>query len=91
MRKVKLMKIYNYGGKANLIGPRLKMAREKKDLSQDNLAAKMQVENVALSQKAISRIEQQERFVTDYELRAFSQILGVEISWLLKGDDTVST
>ena len=66
------MKIYNYGGKANLIGPRLKMAREKKDLS-------------------ISRIEQQERFVTDYELRAFSQILGVEISWLLNGDDTVST
>ena len=85
------MKIYNYGGKAILIGPRLKMAREKKDLSQDNLAAKMQVENVALSQKAISRIEQQERFVTDYELRAFSQILGVEISWLLNGDDTVST
>ncbi|MDY3917899.1 MAG: helix-turn-helix transcriptional regulator [Candidatus Limivivens sp.] len=77
------MKIYSYSGKPNLIGPRLKAARLKRGLSQEALAAKMQVENVEISQKVISRIENQERFVTDYELLIFSKILNVDIYWLL--------
>lgn len=77
------MKIYDYNGKANIIGPRLKTARKHMGYSQDTLAIKMQLENIEISQKVISRIEKQERFVTDYELLAFSKILNVSIYWLL--------
>lgn len=77
------MKIYDFSGKANIIGPRLKTARKAKKLSQDELAAKMQLESIEISQKVISRIEKQERFVTDYELLTFSKVLDVDIYWLL--------
>ena len=77
------MKIYDYNGKANIIGQRLKQARKQLNLTQDMLASKMQLENVDVSQKVISRIEKQERFVSDYELLTFAKILNVDINWLL--------
>lgn len=77
------MKIYDYNGKANIIGPQIKKIRKQKKFSQDILAAKMQLNNIEISQKVISRIEKQERFVTDYELLAFSNVLGVSINELL--------
>lgn len=77
------MKIYNYAGKANLVGPRIRQARKMRNLSQDMLAIKMQLENIEISQKVISRIEKQERFVPDYELLAFSKTLNVSVDWLL--------
>lgn len=76
------MKIYNYNGKANIVGDNIYKLRKAHNLSQEALAAKMQLNNIELSQKAISRIEKQERFVTDYELLVFSQVLGVGISEL---------
>lgn len=78
------MKIYDYDGKANIIGRKLCEIRKQQQLSQEELAAKMQLNNIEISQKAISRIEKQERFVTDYELLVFSQVLGVSIYDLLE-------
>lgn len=77
------MKIYDYEGKANMIGPNIRTNRIKLHLSQDALAAKMQLRNIEISQKVISRIEKQERFVTDCELLAFSEVLKVDIYELL--------
>lgn len=77
------MKIYYYEGKANIIGPNIKKERIKLHLSQDALAAKLQLKNIEMSQKIVSRIEKQERFVTDYELLAFSEVLKVDIYELL--------
>lgn len=81
------MKIYDYNGKANIIGPQIKSIRKRENLSQDILAAKMQLNNIEISQKVISRIEKQERFVTDYELVAFSKVLGISIYELLGLED----
>lgn len=77
------MKIYNYCGKANIVGNNILKYRKRQQLSQEELAAKMQLNNIEISQKVISRIEKQERFVTDYELLAFSQVLGVSVDDLL--------
>lgn len=77
------MKIYNYEGNANIVGPNIKKNRIKLHLSQDTLATKMQLKNIEISQKVISRIEKQERFVADYELLAFSEVLKVDIYELL--------
>lgn len=73
------MKIYNYNGKANIVGAQIKAIRKKKHMSQDMLAIKMQLNNIEISQKVISRIENQERFVTDYELLVFSRVLDADI------------
>lgn len=77
------VKIYNYDGKTNIVGRKIYELRKEQGLSQEALAAKMQLNNVEISQKVISRIEKQERFVTDYELLVFSQVLGVSVYDLL--------
>ena len=80
------MKIYDYQGKSNVIGPRLCEAHKNRNYSQEILAIKMQLENIEMSQKIISRIEKQERFVADYELIYFAKVLNVSITWLLGAD-----
>lgn len=80
------MKIYDYDGKANIVGRQIYKLRKEKKLSQEELAAKLQVNNIELSQKAISRIEKQERFVTDYELLVISKVLDVSIYELYEKD-----
>ena len=53
-------------------------------LSQADLAARMQVNGVAIEREAISKIETGDRFVTDYELMVFAKVLGVSMDWLVK-------
>ena len=52
-------------------------------LSQANLAARMQINGVAIEWEAISKIETGDRFVTDYELKIFAKVLNVSIEWLI--------
>lgn len=77
------MKIYDYNGKKNISGDRIREARQKKRLSQSDLAAKMQVEGVVIERDSISRVEIGTRFVPDYELPVFARILDVSVDWLL--------
>lgn len=81
------MKIYGINGKRNIAGARIKLIRERNNLSQTDIAIKLQLENVILEQKAISRIERGERLISDYELLAFAKVLKVSLSWLLTGKD----
>lgn len=81
------MKIYDYNGKKNICGEKIRQARVKKRLSQENLAAKMQLEGIIIERNSISRIESGARFIPDYELPAFSRVLNVSIEWLLTPDD----
>ena len=76
------LKIYDYNGVKNISGDRIRQARTAKRLSQEALAAKMQVSGVVVEREAISKIETGDRFVTDYELRVFSKVLGVSMEWL---------
>lgn len=76
------MKIYDYNGKKNISGDRIHQARTAKRLSQGDLAAKMQESGVVIEREAISKIETGDRFVADYELRVFSEVLGVSLDWL---------
>lgn len=81
------MKIYDYHGKKNICGERIRQARVKNRLTQDNLAAKMQIEGITIERDSISRIEIGTRFVPDYELPVFSRVLNVSIEWLLTPDE----
>ena len=77
------MKIYDYNGKKNICGKRVKEARKKLKLSQENLAAKLQLEGVVIERDSVSRIEIGTRFVADYELLILCKILNVSPAYLL--------
>ena len=77
------MKIYDFNGKKNICGARVKEARKRLKLSQDNLAAKLQVEGVIIERDSVSRIEIGTRFVTDYEIAALCKVLSVSPAYLL--------
>ncbi len=81
------MKIYDFNGKKNICGERVRLARLAMRLSQSDLAARLQVNNVIIERDSISRIEIGTRFVTDYELKILSEILKVDVKWLLGIDD----
>lgn len=73
--------------KANLCGKRVKIARAGKEMTQVDLSAALSVDcDLEVSQKAISRLEQGIRPVTDIELVALSKVLEVPIPWLLFGE-----
>ena len=78
------MKKFDDEGQKNICGERVRALRLAKRWSQAALAAKMQTEGVIMEQDVVSRIEAGDRLVTDYELRAFALILGVEPNDLLK-------
>lgn len=71
------LRIYDFEGKKNISGERIREARLKLRLSQSDLAARVQVEGVT-----ISRIEIGTRFIPDYEIPVFARVLGVSALWL---------
>lgn len=80
MKKTRLRK------ERNVIGKRVKTARLKcrPPVSQDDLAGKMAALGIILDQTAVSRIENQTRYVMDYEAVALARCLKVPISWLFE-------
>ena len=70
------MKIYDFEGQKNISGDRIHQVRATKRISQADLAARMQVKGVFIEREAISKIETGDRFVTDYELMIFAEVLG---------------
>lgn len=73
-------------GKHNLCGARvaaLRKARTPK-LSQRGLADMLQLGGLDVDKNAVQRIESGQRFVTDIELKALAQALGVAVEELLE-------
>lgn len=78
------MKIYDYNGKKNISGDRIRQARVVQRMRQEDLAAKLQIAGVNMERDSISRIEIGTRFVSDFELKVFAKVLGVSVLWLLE-------
>lgn len=77
------MQLIKLDGKCNLCGERVRTAREAAGLSQEQLAAKLQLQGYAMTQKAVSRIETGSRTVHDYEIPFLAKALNVDPLWLL--------
>lgn len=80
------MKLILDSEERNIIGPKLRTARLKNNLTQQELSAKLETLAVYVDRASISKIENQKRIVTDFELVAFSKILKVNVYWLLSMD-----
>lgn len=80
------MKIYDYKGRKNLCGNHVKEARARLNITQTDLAARLQVAGITMERDSVSRIEIGTRFVTDYELAVLAKILGVSMEWLTENE-----
>ena len=83
------MRLLTLDGKCNLCGTRVRIARERAGLSQEQLAAKIQLNRHALTQKAVSRIESGQRVVPDFEIPLLAKGLNVDPMWLLGLDSAL--
>lgn len=77
------MKIYDFNGKKNISGQRIREARIKLHWPQKALAVRLKLEGVELERDSISRIEIGTRFVADYEIKMLAKVLNTSVTWLL--------
>lgn len=70
-------------GDRNIIGARVTEARTAQGILQKDLLARLQVKGVDISLPALSLLEGQKRPVSDIELKALAEVLGVDVRWLL--------
>ncbi len=74
-------------GEKNLISSRLIELRKQQNLSQRDLSHKLQLAGYDMDKNVITRIETNKRYVTDIELRALSEVLGVSYAFLIDGKE----
>ncbi|MGE9268107.1 MAG: helix-turn-helix domain-containing protein [Verrucomicrobiales bacterium] len=71
---------------SNFTGPRLRVAREKKGLSEVDLSSLCHEKGLFISSREITEIEDQRRVVNDFELITLAKALEVSGTDLLFGE-----
>lgn len=68
----------------NVIGPRVRLAREKLRplVSQEDLSGRLARLRVRITQESLSKLETGQRYVMDYEAIALAKALRVSVAWL---------
>ena len=64
----------------NVIGVKIKQIRQNKKITQEQLAARLNVLGIEIDQPMITRIENQSRFLLDFEIIGIAKALGVNIT-----------
>ena len=75
-------------GNRNLIGSKVEEIRKRNGMKQKELLAQLQVNGIDMNASGLSKLEGQLRAVTDIELVALADVLGVSINDLVKRDIT---
>lgn len=74
------MKKFNkYDNKFNIIGSKIKDFRKEEKITQDDLCARMQVLGYQINRSDISKIENCNKFIADFEVLGFAQALNKSI------------
>ena len=81
------MKLIFNSKNRNISGTRVREARHNNKMTQKELSANLKLCSVSIDRSSISKIEQQKRIITDYEIVALSTVLKVRVTWLLGLDD----
>ena len=74
-------------GKKNLISQRLVELRKLHNLSQRDLAHKLQLAGYDMDKNVITRIETNKRYVTDIELQALCKVFHISYDYLIKDNE----
>ena len=68
----------------NIVGSNVREYRLKLNMSQKELSEKLEIYGIWICRGSLSRLENKQRIVTDYELKALAEILKVQIKDLYK-------
>ncbi len=74
-------------GDRNVVGAKIEQKRKEMGLKQKDLLTQLQIKGIDLNASGLSKLEGQLRFVTDFELKAIAEVLGVTVNWLLGIED----
>ena len=77
------------GTKKNLVGAQVRTLRSQRGMSQQTLSDRLETMAIYVCRGSVSRIEDQQRTVTDIELYGLSQVLGVPIAALFGPEETL--
>lgn len=80
-------KIRKLNNNVNIIGRNLKKIRKLRKISQSNLCTKLQLLGVMMYESDIYEIENNKRLVKDFEIKAISIALEIDIRQLYDGTD----
>jgi len=75
------------------VGPRVRELRHRpgREMTQEELAARLQALGVDLGRSAVAKIETGRRPVTDVEIVALCKVLGVKVGALFGEDEKAAT
>lgn len=71
----------------NITGSNIRLARQSKKLTQEELAIKLQILGLSHTRNTIAKIESGFRQITDIEIKAISDVLNVPINWFFEEDN----
>lgn len=74
-------------GSRNIAGERVEQRRKAIGMKQKDLLTQLQVRGIDLNASGLSKLEGQIRSISDYELVALADVLGVSINWLVCQED----
>lgn len=72
----------------NVIGSRVRIARRRlhPPVSQEDLSGRLAAKGITINRSGVSKIENGERYLMDYEIIALSKSLKTSVAWLF-GED----
>jgi transcriptional regulator with XRE-family HTH domain len=76
--------IAKFDGNMNVIGRLLKIYRTNKNLSYEQLSAKLELIGVSIHKQSLYDIENNKRTVKDYELFAIAYVLEIDVNVLFQ-------
>ena len=74
-----------YNGKLNAIGNKVKEYRIKNNMTQKELAERLQLYGIDLNKNSLQKLERGDRVIKEYELAVFCKVLNVSADEILKG------
>ena len=73
-------------GDRNIVGAKIEQKRKSMGMKQKDLLTQLQIKGIDLNASGLSKLEGQLRYVTDFELKAISEVLGMSYEELLGCD-----
>lgn len=70
-------------GDKNIVGKRVEEKRKSIGMKQKDLLIKLNAKGIDINSSGLSKLEGQMRSVSDFELVALAEALGVSIDWLV--------
>ena len=74
-------------GERNIVGAKIEARRKAINMKQKDLLTQLQIKGIDLNASGLSKLEGQLRNVSDFELKALSEILGVSVNEILGIDE----